>query len=676
MDYDPYSHHFNDDDDAVQTVQTDPPPPHPPPHPPSNIETEATQEPQTGPRLRPYPPSSIDTEDVQEPQTGPRPRPHPPSNIDNETIQAPRTHPPPRLHPHPHPRPPSHTDNEAVQAPQTRPHPYLPSHHQYNPLVPSQPRGPQYPYSQPHELHHAYHIPGQYQFPQYHSQDPNQPVYHPPGHFHPYSDVPYSPYPGMHHTESHHTMQYSTLPIHPQYRPPPGMPYEHYRVPPTIPKKRPADQIRGPTPGAPRAIADIHLGASSRAVSPTAREAEVETTPMELWNARQRNLSRTSSVASISREPSMMSEVEMYTQEQTGDSTSSPVLLRSTPAFSEPPPNGGGISMTIADYEKTLKVGQLPPYSVCKEAKSMLAHIPIRQIDLTIPGAWHRHFFEKVSTTNPATINQVDLQPTINAPTVDPYTGKKFPYVSDIPKAWFFCRVKTSENRRCHYHKPGSQGTGMRTAHVTRNHPEILSALTTFRKNQGFEDVEAGNAEGYSVFYDQTMPKSSQLTKILPSTQEAIQLFTTHSAIQQRLPFSVVTGPYASGVARILGFSYPSPSPQTVGKCVFKLYGNARARLDKIFAAGVVRGCFTYDGWKRFGRKFIGITFHYIEKKTYKPKSLAIGFEEYFGSGTAVDIQDIVERTLLFWGLKGKAFCSTTDSANVMKATTRLFNQR
>jgi hypothetical protein len=151
-----------------------------------------------------------------------------------------------------------------------------------------------------------------------------------------------------------------------------------------------------------------------------------------------------------------------------------------------------------------------------------------------------------------------------------------------------------------------------------------------------------GNSEGFSVFHEPPEPKNSKLTKLLISTKEIMDMFGAHYAIQLKVPFSVACSPWVPRIAATLGFAYPAPSPQTIGQCVFKLFGNASARLHDTFSQDVLRGCFTYDGWKRHSRKFIGITFHYLDKTTYKPKSVAIGFEEYFDSGGADDIQEII----------------------------------
>jgi hypothetical protein len=202
------------------------------------------------------------------------------------------------------------------------------------------------------------------------------------------------------------------------------------------------------------------------------------------------SISREPSRAPVSREPSMMSGVEIHDHSQEGGEIPLPSSPVSAPIRrSEPLSRSGGISMTIRDYGKQLPVGRLPPVDVCKKEKSALELIPIREIELTIPKAWHRHFFAKVLTTNPDTIDRLTLQPDIDTNPIDPATGEQFTYITEKARSWHFCRVKTIQGRPCSYHKPGSRGSGLRTSHVERAHPDIYMALMKFRASQGFQGI-------------------------------------------------------------------------------------------------------------------------------------------------------------------------------------------
>ncbi|KAG0195541.1 hypothetical protein BGX28_001180, partial [Mortierella sp. GBA30] len=71
-------------------------------------------------------------------------------------------------------------------------------------------------------------------------------------------------------------------------------------------------------------------------------------------------------------------------------------------------------------------------------------------------------------------------------------------------------------------------------------------------------------------------------------------------------------------------------------------------------------GSYTCDGWSSHDRKFIGFTFHYLERD-FTPRSVAIGLEEY---ETQINV-------LEKWRLRDKVVCGTTDQGANVKAAAR-----
>lgn len=118
-------------------------------------------------------------------------------------------------------------------------------------------------------------------------------------------------------------------------------------------------------------------------------------------------------------------------------------------------------------------------------------------------------------------------------------------------------------------------------------------------------------------------------------------MISARYAIQLKLPFSVLQSNLISDILGVVGFQYLAPSTATLGNITTTLYGNSRAKIKACFADEVVRGCFTYDGWKRFGCKFNGITFHFVDRD-FQPRSFVIGFEEYMQTGKAIDVKEQV----------------------------------
>lgn len=152
---------------------------------------------------------------------------------------------------------------------------------------------------------------------------------------------------------------------------------------------------------------------------------------------------------------------------------------------------------------------------------------------------------------------------------------------------------------------------------------------------------ENGDPDGYSAFNGFKAERPGALQDLTKRQEDAIERICTRHAIQLRLPFSVLCSNLIPDIMGVLNYKYTAPSASKVGKRISTLYRNSRAKLSAMFVTEVVRGCFTYDGWKRFGRKFNGITFHFLDRE-FRPRSIAIGFEEYFQMGNAANVKEQV----------------------------------
>lgn len=69
------------------------------------------------------------------------------------------------------------------------------------------------------------------------------------------------------------------------------------------------------------------------------------------------------------------------------------------------------------------------------------------------------------------------------------------------------------------------------------------------------------------------------------------------------------------------------PCLVTVNSKVAVVFQNSFRELCEKAHKNVLKGCITFDGWSQHGRKFNGVTFHYMEHD-FTPRSLALALEE------------------------------------------------
>lgn len=199
--------------------------------------------------------------------------------------------------------------------------------------------------------------------------------------------------------------------------------------------------------------------------------------------------------------------------------------------------------------------------------------------------------------------------------------------------------------------------------HIQKEHPHVdvnAPALSKLKSSV--------ISNSFKVFRMNTTPILKGKKK------EKAQLKLLEFIIKDSRPINIVTGEGFKGFIQDRDPSFPMPSRAKLRKMLTMMKEIAVGQLKSVFETDVKDTCsLTFDAWSSIAAcAFLGVTMHWVGKKkdgSKKLKTITLVCDRFKGRHTAVNIKKKLETIITRFGLEGKVFAATLDTAaNGMRA--------